>query len=71
MYSKLAIGATLRTEKMDYIAPDKENINNSDVHLNWHVSLLGLEVGGETVRGFLEVGSGEQGMALVGMRYKF
>lgn len=28
-------------------------------------------IGGPTFRGFLELGTGEQGIALVGLRYKF
>lgn len=71
MYSKLAVGATLRNEKMIYDNPGKDDYNDTEVHVNWQVSLLGLEAGSPQWRGFLELGTGEQGIALIGLRYKF
>ena len=71
MYSKLAFGATLRSEKIDYTDADKKDDSNSELHVNWQVSLLGIEAGGSNLRGFMELGTGEQGIALVGIRYKF
>lgn len=71
VYSKLAIGATLRTEKIDYNKSEYSDYDESDLHVNWQVSLLGLDAGGTRLRGFLELGAGEQGIALIGMRYKF
>lgn len=69
MYSKLAIGGTLRTENFD---PDNgESDTDTQVHLNWQVSLVGFEVGGVQTRGFLELGTGEQGVLVLGMRHKF
>ena len=71
MYSKLAVGATLRNEKYTSdIAPSKDD-SDSEVHLNWQASLLGIEAGSPTFRGFIELGTGEQGIALIGLRYKF
>ena len=32
---------------------------------------LGLEAGGNRLRGFLEIGTGEQGIFDIGLRYKF
>lgn len=64
MYSKLAFGATVRTE-------DAEGESDTSIHPNWQVSLLGLEAGSPTVRAFVELGTGEQGLALVGLRCKF
>ena len=64
MYSKLAIGATLRSEKYD-------DESNSELHVNWQLSLVGIETGGPTFRGFVELGTGEQGILLAGVRYKF
>lgn len=64
MYSKLAFGATLRTEKYD-------GDTDTEMHINWQASLVGIEAGSPTLRGFLELGTGEQGIALVGVRYKF
>lgn len=71
MYSKLAFGATLRNEKYNSDAPSDKDYSNSEVHVNWQVSFLGIEAGSPTLRGFLELGTGEQGIALVGVRMKF
>ncbi len=71
MYSKLAFGATLRNEKYDSVDASSKNDSDSEIHVNWQASLLGIEAGGPTIRGFLELGTGEQGIALVGLRYKF
>ena len=64
MYSKLAFGATLRTE-------DADGESDTSFHPNWQVSFLGIEAGSPTLRAFLELGTGEQGLALVGVRCKF
>ena len=64
MYSKFAVGATLRTEKWG----DKDD---SAIHINWQASLLGMEAGSQNIRAFVELGCGEQGIALAGLRYKF
>ena len=71
MYSKLAVGATLRNEKYDSHNNNSNDFNESTVHVNWQLSLLGIEAGSPTVRGFLELGTGEQGIILAGVRYKF
>ena len=71
MYSKLAIGATLRNEKYNSDTSSNKDYNDSDIHVNWQVSLLGIEAGSPTLRGFLELGTGEQGIGLIGLRYKF
>lgn len=71
MYSKLGIGATLRHEGADYVNSESEDYSNTALHVNWQVSLLGIEAGGPYMRGFLELGNGEQGIALIGLRYKF
>lgn len=62
---------TLRNEKYDSDDASYEDDSNSEVHVNWQISLLGIEAGGSTIRGFLELGTGEQGIALIGVRYKF
>jgi hypothetical protein len=69
MYSKLGIGGTLRHEKIDY--DNKDDYTNTGIHLNWQLSLLGMEAGGTRLRAFVELGTGEQGIALLGLRYKF
>ena len=71
VYSKLAFGATLRNEKYTSDSDSSKDDSDSEVHVNWQVSLLGMEFGGPAIRGFLELGTGEQGIALVGLRYKF
>ena len=63
--------ATLRNEKYDSDDASYEDDSDSEVHVNWQISLLGIEAGGPTLRGFLELGTGEQGIALIGVRYKF
>lgn len=75
MYSKLAAGATLaHSSHQEYnengkLAGEKEN--NNDVFFNFQASLIGVEAGSQHVRGFAELGIGEQGIALAGVRFKF
>lgn len=64
MYSKLAAGATLHRQ-----ATDKDS--ESTVHVNWQATPLGLEAGSLEVRGFAELGLGEQGFIVGGIRYRF
>ena len=51
LYSKLAIGATLRNEQVDYFDADKKDYDESDWHVNWQASLIGVEVGSVHLRG--------------------
>ena len=37
----------------------------------FQASLLGIEAGSPTIRAFTELGTGEQGIILAGVRYKF
>ena len=69
MYSKLAAGATLRQEKYDS-NNGSNDYDDSAVHFNWHVSLIGIEAGSPAIRGFAELGIGEQGILQAGVRYK-
>ena len=71
MYSKLAAGVTLRNEKIDYVNGKEDNYNETAWHFNWQASLIGAEVGGENIRAFAEIGIGEQGVLLVGVRTRF
>ena len=56
---------------------EDSNINTISIYsettfeVNWQISLLGLEAGSERLRGFIELGTGEQGIGLIGLRYKF
>ncbi len=74
MYSKIAAGVTYAHFKQDdynngIATGEKTTVN--DLLFNFHASLLGVEAGGQHVRGFAELGVGEQGVALAGIRYKF
>ena len=71
MYSKLAVGATLRNEKYDSDVASSKDYSDSEVHVNWQASFIGIEAGSPTIRGFAELGTGEQGIILAGLRYKF
>lgn len=71
MYSKIALGATLRNEKYDSNRDNSNDYDDSALHVNWQLSLLGIEAGSPTVRAFAELGFGEQGIILAGLRYKF
>lgn len=71
LYSKLAVGLTVGAEKFDASAPQANDESDTSVFMNWQVSLIGIEAGSQCVRGFLELGEGEQGIVLAGVRYKF
>ena len=66
MYSKFALGFTRRSEYVDFFDSSRGDEKRNVTHLNAQVTLLGLEAGGIHFRGF-----GEQGLLLVGLRYKF
>ena len=72
MYSKIAAGASLRhstLQNKDDITAKKTTDNT--VFFNFQVSALGIEAGSDNVRGFAELGIGEQGIALAGVRFRF
>ncbi len=73
LYSKLGAGASLVLSKEKADATDTsqavDNTQNS-VMFNFQVSALGVEFG-RSLRGFCEAGCGEQGVFLVGLRYRF
>jgi len=72
MYSKVGAGVTIRTQKEDY--PESSNVKDvseSKVFFNFQLTGIGIEAGPNAVRGFVEFGLGEQGMALAGIRCKF
>lgn len=71
MYSKVALGFTRRNEYIEYFDSTRGDEKRKVTHLNAQVTLLGLEAGGIHFRGFGELGFGEQGMLLAGLRYKF
>ena len=68
LYSKAAAGVMMLRAK-------SEDSSKSDTDSNFRfmcqVSLLGLEAGSQNFRCFLELGAGEQGILLAGLRCKF
>ncbi len=62
-YSKGAAGLSIASQ-----SGGRED--KTDVVFNFHASLVGVDFGG-AFRGFVELGFGEQGIALAGLRYKF
>lgn len=71
MYSKLAVGATFWSERQKVNEGDKKVASDSGVFFAFQASLVGAEIGSENFRAFVELGVGEQGMASMGLRYKF
>ena len=73
MYSKLGAGYThgefTTTGKDSNGAFTKENVGND--FFNFQVSLVGVEAGNRNVRGFAELGFGEQGFVHGGLRFRF
>ena len=67
-YSKAAIGLTFHSES----GLTKSTSKNDDASttFNFQATFVGVEVGG-ALRGFAELGIGEQGIILAGIRYKF
>ncbi|MBP5424787.1 MAG: hypothetical protein J6Y33_01760 [Prevotella sp.] len=69
-YSKLGAGVMmLHSKNEDFV--DHETSTDSKFYFMWQASLLGAEVGSKNLRGFVELGVGEQGIALAGLRVKF
>lgn len=71
LYSKLAVGMTLRTEDVDSDDKDVKSEEETLTHVNWQASFIGAEAGSPTIRAFAELGFGEQGIIQAGVRYKF
>ena len=78
IYSKIGLGATYMYEKeVQKNDGSGQDIDDKVVHsdgkwmANYQASLLGIEAGTEKIRGFAELGAGEQGIILAGLRYKF
>lgn len=71
LYSKVGAGLTFVSRKEDYTKPDAENQSDSKVGFNFQASALGIEAGSPNIRAFLELGVGEQGVLLGGLRAKF
>ena len=70
LYSKAALGVTYRTESIDY-TDDSDDYDEKGLLLNFQLSFIGIEAGSPYLRGFAELGVGEQGIVCAGIRYKF
>ena len=75
LYSKVAIGVTyahLVNKDYDELGKNVEDkMTVNDILFNFQATAIGVEAGSSHVRGFAELGLGEQGIALAGVRYKF
>ena len=69
LYSKAAVGAAFLNSTEKAFATNKSKDDNGTYFL-FQASLLGAEFG-KQFRGFAELGVGEQGFLLAGIRYKF
>ncbi len=74
LYSKVAAGITLNIDKQTVDGGDgkeHEVAKDTETFFNFQASVLGVEAGSQRVRGFAELGFGEQGIILAGIRCKF
>ena len=69
-YTKLGAGVMMLHSKNEDLV-DHMTDTDSKFYFMWQASLLGAEVGSKNLRGFVELGVGEQGIALAGLRVKF
>ena len=67
-YSKAAFGLTFLSQSIDNKSSSKDD--DASTSFNFQASFVGVEVGG-ALRAFGELGWGEQGIILGGLRYKF
>ena len=73
LYSKVGLGYT----RAEYKTTGKDSDGNytkdssSDNFFNFQASLVGIEAGSRSVRGFAELGFGEQGLIHGGIRFRF
>lgn len=70
LYSKVGLGVSLMIERQKEDDGDKL-YSCTDVMFNFQLSAIGFEAGNLHVRGFAELGIGEQGVFVAGLRYKF
>lgn len=71
LYSKVGAGATIMFQSQKDDAEDGTDYHDTDVIGNFHVSALGLEAGSYHLRCYCELGVGEQGLVLAGLKYRF
>lgn len=68
LYSKAAAGVMMLNAKSNM---DGKSDSSSEFRFMYQASLLGLEAGSQNFRAFAELGVGEQGIALIGLKCKF
>jgi hypothetical protein len=75
MYSKLGVGVSFMHESQEGDTNGdkvkKADYSDTTVIPNLQASFVGMEFGSENFRGFAELGIGEQGILLGGLKYKF
>lgn len=71
MYSKVGIGISIMKETQKDDTKGGTDFSDTSVIPNYQLTLLGLEGGSSHLRGFAELGTGEQGILLAGLRVKF
>lgn len=69
-YSKLGVGFTMMTEKCKSDEGGKSE-SETDTMFDFDITPFGVDGGSEYLRGFVELGMGEQGVLCAGLRYKF
>jgi opacity protein-like surface antigen len=73
IYSKMAVGPTLEHVKLQHNFTDRY-LGDYDKHIvgfTVQFSYFGIDWGGQTVRGFAELGVGNQGIVLSGVKMMF
>lgn len=70
MYSKAALGVSISSTTDTYTDGSTYKFS-AEYKLNFQASFIGIEAGSPYFRGFAELGIGEQGIASIGVRYKF
>lgn len=71
MYTKAGLGLSFMLETQKDDVDGGNDYSDTDVIPNLQLSLIGLEGGTEQIRAFAELGFGEQGILLAGLKYKF
>ena len=71
MYSKVGVGVSLLCESQKDHIEDGTQYSDVTPLPNYQLSLLGLEAGSPRFRAYIELGTGEQGILLAGLKYRF
>lgn len=70
-YSKVAAGVMLTHDSDKVYGDSQSDKSNDEIRFMGQASPIGLEAGSQNFRVFCELGVGEQGIALAGLRCKF